>query len=817
MRTFLLIGFLCLPTVILAQPNTGGMVELIRITANLNANWKFAKGDPPGAAGETFNDASWRTVNLPHDWAIEGPFVPELSGETGKRPWQGQAWYRKKLPIRERLKDKKFFLCFDGVMAFPKIYVNGKLAGSWDYGYSSFYFDITPYLRFGSSNTLAVYVDTRNHDSRWYPGAGIYRKVRLIVTDKVHAGIWRTHITTPEVAKEQARVRLHTTVFNEAGQDELVSITQRIVDQEGKTVAVDSASCPVKASESHQFEQFISLSNPALWDIENPYLYTLVTQIHKQGQVCDEVFNTFGVRTFKFTPDDGFWLNGRRVQMKGVNLHHDLGALGAAFNTKARARQLRIMKEMGCNAIRTSHNAPAPELLDLCDQMGLLVIDELFDKFDGKADLLPGMPFAPFADRHAQNFIYRDYNHPSIILWSVGNEIGDVQGNVDGGFEKLRSIVASFRKYDASRPVTLVCDNKEAARLRHMDYYDVVAYNYGRRYAIARELAPEKAVIISESASTLSTRGFYSLPLPESKTAFADTLQLSSYDLNAPWWAEIPEDDFEWQKDDLFVTGEFVWTGFDYLGEPTPFGDGFAEKSRYEKTDLPRSSYFGIVDLAGLLKDRYYLYKSVWKPRDTTIHILPHWNWEGREGQNIPVFVYTNGDCAELFLNDRSLGRRCKNDTAGSNLERYRLMWHNVPYAPGKLRVVAYLNGQVLGEQTRETAGKASQLRLTADRRNLTADGEDLCFVTVEVLDDQGRVVPHADQLLKCSISGPAKIAAVDNGNPRSMKPFQRAEIEAFYGKAMVIVRTVEGQAGSVQLTVSNPGLKEAGITLEVR
>lgn len=800
----LLIAFSCQPA-----------FSQTRQTIDFNKNWKFAKGNPPAASAPWFDDAGWQTVRLPHDWAIAGPFDPTLSGETGKLPWKGEGWYRKSFRAEASWAGKRVYAVFDGVMAFPRVYVNGKLAGGWDYGYNSFYLDITALLLPGSDNLMAVYADTRQHDSRWYPGAGIYRKVQLIVTGPVHTAVWGTQITTPEVSEQQALVQIRTTVHNRSGQGETVNVQQFILGADGKTLASDSAACPVKAGESHVFEQFMVLPNPRLWSPEQPALYSVKTVLRKNGVICDEYSSSFGVRTIRFTADNGFLLNGKRVQLKGVNLHHDFGALGAAFNTRAMERQLEIMQRMGCNAIRTSHNVPAPELLDLCDRMGLLVINELFDKYDAKADVLPFMDFNEFAERQTRNFVERDRNHPCIFLWSAGNEIGDVQGNVDGGFAKLQAVVAAFRKYDPTRPVTLVCDNKDAAAMRHFDYYDVVSYNYGRRYALARQLAPQKAVIITESASTVSTRGFYELPLPAKKTDFTRSFQISSYDLNAPWWAEVPEDDFRWQQEDPFVAGEFVWTGFDYLGEPTPYGDWSIQESGFKKEDLPRSSYFGIVDLAGIPKDRYYLYKSVWKPEETTVHILPHWNWAGQDGKPFPVFVYTNGDCAELFLNGKSLGKRCKEPQSENSVARYRLMWMEVPYTPGTLRAVADQNNKIIGETSVKTAGVAAQIRLTPDRTTLRADGEDLCFITVEILDRDGNLCPLADNSVRFQVEGPAEIAGVDNGNPRSLAPFQTDNVQAFYGKAMLILRTSEGNPGKVWVTASGNGLREGRISIE--
>ncbi len=792
------------------------VAQTARTTIDFNKDWRFAKGEQAGAQAPGFDDAGWQTVRLPHDWAISGPFNPAGPGETGKLPWKGTGWYRKTFRLDAADAGKRVYLVFDGVMAFPKVYVNGQPAGEWDYGYNSFYLDISRLVRLDASNIVAVHADTRQHDSRWYPGAGIYRKVQLVLTDPVHIGIWGTYITTQDVSDQQAVVRIRTTIHNTDASEQSVSVQQYIVNASGVTQAVDSVGCPIRAGESHTYEQLIRLPNPQRWDVDHPNLYRIKTVVSRAGKACDAYWSTFGVRTAHFTSDDGFWLNGRRLQLKGVCLHHDQGALGGAFNTRAMERQLEIMRGMGCNAVRTSHNPPAPELLDLCDRMGFVVIDELFDKYDAKADVLPGADFAAFAERQVRNFVERDANHPSIILWSAGNEIGDVQGNVNGGFAKLQTVVAAFRKYDPSRPITLVCDNKDASAMRHFDYYDVLSYNYSRRYALARQLAPQKAVIITESASTVSTRGFYELPLPAKKTDFTHSLQVSSYDLNAPWWAEVPEDDFKWQQEDRFVAGEFIWTGFDYLGEPTPYGDNVAEDKMFKAEELPRSSYFGVVDLAGIPKDRYYLYKSVWKPEETTVHLLPHWNWPGQEGKPFPVFVYTNGDCAELFLNGVSFGKQCKNPAAENAVERYRLMWNAVPYAPGTLRAVAYQNGKVIGETTVKTAGPAAQIRLTPDRPTVQADGTDLCFVTVDILDKDGNLCPLADNRILFQVEGPGAIAGVDNGNPRSFEPFQANQVPTFNGKAMLILRSVEDGKGAIRITASSKGLQAGTATVQM-
>ena len=772
----------------------------------LQTGWKFARGNYERAFQINFDDSKWQDVTIPHDWAIEGPVMPDGDGNTGKLPWRDEGWYRTKLDIPDSYSGKRVYLVFDGIMAFPEIFVNGKPAGKWDYGYNSFYLDVTGFLRPGKDNLLAIKVDTRNHGSRWYPGAGIYRKVQMVVTDPVHVGIWGTYITTPVVKPDYSQVRIMTTVNNHSGSQENIRVENTIISPGGSEVARRSMSRTIAAGRSSDIEMTVTLTNPVRWDIDNPALYRVKTEVYRGDEISDTYTTDFGVRSIRFTADHGFYLNDRRVQLKGVNLHHDHGPLGAAFYTRAMERQLEIMKSMGCNAIRTSHNTPAPELLDLCDRMGLLVYNEVFDKWDNKADITPETDFQEFAQRNIRNFVVRDRNDPSIFIWSVGNEMGDIQSNSNNGFQKLNTMVTLVRKYDPTRPVTMACDNQNAPANRHFDYYDVHSYNYTRRWSLARQLEPNKSVIISESGSTLSTRGFYELPLPAEKTAFTNSLQVSSYDLHAPYWAEIPDDDFMWQQDEEYIAGEFVWTGIDYLGEPTPYGDMFVRKMGLEGKRGSRSSYFGIVDLCGIPKDRYYLYKSYWNQDETTVHILPHWNWDVKAGENIPVFVYTNGDCAELFLNGKSLGTKCKNPTARNSTERYRLMWNEVPYQPGELKAVAYKEGKNLGENIIKTAGEPFEIRLSPDRTTISQGGSDLSYIVVEAFDKDGNPCPLADNRIGLSITGPGIIAGVGNGDPQSLDPFQADYVKLFYGKALVIVRS-GSETGDVALTAESPGL----------
>ena len=791
-------------------------VGQVRMTNLLETGWKFYKGENTDAYQKDVDTSGWEEVVIPHDWAIAGPFIEGGDGNTGKLPWKGEGWYRRELNIPETYRGKRLYLVCDGIMAFPSIFINGTLAGNWDYGYNSFYLDITGFVEYNTNNSLAIHVDTRNHDSRWYPGAGIYRKMQLVAVNQVHIDIWGTYVTTPVIKPHYADVTIATTVNNFSDRDAQVSVSHVILTADDKEVGKNSISQTVTLDKKKLVESTITLTNPRRWDIIDPYMYKVRTEVRVGEEIVDVQETPFGIRDIRFTADDGFYLNDRRVQLKGVNLHSDFGPLGMAFNTRAMERQLEIMKDMGCNAVRTSHNTAAPELLDLCDRMGLLVFNEAFDKWDGKADITDTTDFENYAHRNIRNFVLRDRNHPSIFIWSVGNEMGDIQWNKDNGFHKLQTMVNYVRKFDDTRPVTMACDSYQGASMMHFRYYDIHSWNYGRRYALARQLEPNKAVIVSESASTVSTRGFYELPLPEEKTDFTASLQVSSYDLNAPEWAEIGDDDFMWQQEEPYIAGEFVWTGFDYLGEPTPYSNFFMRRMGLSDKEPSRSSYFGIVDLCGIPKDRYYLYKSYWNQDETTVHILPHWNWDDRKGQKVPVFIYTNGDCAELFLNGKSLGKKCKDPKSGKSVDRFRLMWHDVVYEPGVLKAVAYKEGTVIGENYMKSAGATTQLRLTPDRAKIHADGEDISYILVEALDLSGNPNPLAQNNLRVQVSGNGKLMGVGNGNPRSMNSFKSTSVDLFYGKAMIIVGG-SAEQGKIDIRVTAEGLtgSQATITIE--
>jgi hypothetical protein len=899
-------------------------------------DWRFTKGDLPGAEAADFDDSSWNQIRLPHDWAIAGPFDEDLPGETGKLPWKGVGWYRKEFSL-DRAPGSRVYFDFDGVMAFPQVYINGKLAGEWDYGYTSFRIDATPHVNLKGKNVVAVRVDTSNHGSRWYPGAGIYRKVMLEVREPVHIAEWGVFVTTPEVSDDSATVQLEVAVENHNERALAGKLNITFTDPTGQEIPQSSVDGEFAAGESTHKQSF-KISNPQRWDVDDPNLYSLKTELVVDGKVVDTQVTPLGVRTFKFTAEDGFHLNGRRVQLYGVNLHHDHGPLGAAFYTRAMERQLEIMKEMGVNALRTSHNAPAPEVLELCDRMGIIVWDECFDKWNHTADRVRGEPsHEEHGKRHLRSMVMRDRNHPSVVVWSIGNEIPDDREGVNP--DRVKMMADIVRDYDDSRPVTLGSCFPDHVAKGIYKALDVVGWNYLRRYGSHRDLMPEIPIVYSESASALSSRGFFNPELATTKTDYAPGLQVCSYDLNSAPWSDIPDAEFSLMKKDPFVAGEFVWTGFDYLGEPTPYPRD------------AKSSYFGIVDLCGIPKDRYWLYRSYWRPDAQTLHIVPHWNWPNHVGQNVPVFVYTNGDSAELFLNGKSLGRRTKGEapprplnfvvgrpvTASSSqpgnepirasdgdftsrwcadsddpiqwlqvdleetqpvkcivveMEKeaknygyviktsldgeswsvvitkkasrqpqwggpsasihdldsqarfvriefddlrdrawasirelgvygeraesayydctydYRLRWNEVVYEPGELKVVAYNEGKEIGTATMKTAGDPAKLRLTPDRNKLTASGDDLCYVTVEALDAEGVLCPLAENKINFTIEGPAEIAGVGNGSPTSLESFQADSRKLFFGKAMLIVRTKEGEFGAIKIAADSDGLQ---------
>jgi beta-galactosidase len=791
--------------------------------------------EPEGLQIPAVSDNGWRLVDLPHDWAIEGPFSDTLENNTGLLPWKGIGWYRKHFTIKDSDKDKRIYIDFDGAMAYAKVWLNGRFVGEWPYGYTSFRLDLTPYILTGKENVIAVRLDTKSWDSRWYPGAGIYRNVWLVKTSQLHIAQNGVFCTTPEIKKERAVLSVNSEVENHYNEPLPVTVKALVykLDKNLKpslaSVAESvSATATIMGMKNHGFRLDIPVANPVLWDIDDPELYRVEVIVSQGNTITDRYETNIGFRTLNFTPRNGFFLNGHRVDVRGVCNHHDLGALGAAFNTRAAERQLEILKEMGCNAIRTSHNPPAPELLDLCDRMGFLVEDEAFDawKTPKKRNDYNKL-FYPWHEEDLKAMVRRDRNHPSVFIWSIGNEVNDQ--NNPALSESMRTLVKSE---DNTRPVTSGCNWDESGTNGFQKTLDVFGINYRLyRYEAFFALKDNDNLPIhsSESASTISSRGEYFFPVVEgdlnNNLPGKGIFQISSYDLAYPAWATTP--DQQWTMNDKYpaVFGEFVWTGFDYIGEPTPYGGDLTGVQpgtrRYEQakqmldkqgvTEVPsRSSYFGIMDLAGFKKDRFYLYQSHWRPDLPMAHILPHWNWPERKGLITPVHVYTSGDEAELFLNGKSLGRKKKGEF------EYRLRWDDVVYQPGELQVVAYKNGEKWAEDVMKTTGKASRLSMAADRPSILADGKDLIFVTVRIEDKDKLLVPGTTNMINFSITGPGRIVATDNGNATDHMSFQSPSRKAFNGLCLVIVTAEKGASGNITVKGESRGLKTSTVTINI-
>jgi beta-galactosidase len=834
----LLFFFISLSSVTWSQKSPG-------MKESFNSGWKFIKYDfssdekavikePLGLLQPSADDSAWRTVDLPHDWAIEGPFSDTLENSTGLLPWKGIGWYRKHFTIGNEDSGKRIYIDFDGAMANARVWINGKFAGEWPYGYSSFRIDITPFILVGKENVIAVRLDTKNWDSRWYPGAGLYRNVWLVKKSQVHVAYNGLYCTTPEINKDHGSLSVDAEIVNHKDEPVSVSVRAAVYKLDSRQQISEkpvAESVPVtsfiEGNNDHRFRLDLTIENPLLWDINDPELYRVVLTVRSGEETADICQADIGFRTLQFTPRNGFMLNGRKVEIKGVCNHHDLGALGAAFNISAARRQLTILKEMGCNAIRTSHNPPAPELLDLCDRMGFMVEDEAFDAWKtGKKPNDYNRLFDAWHEEDLRAFVRRDRNHPSVIIWSIGNEVPD-QGNTALA-ESLRRIVKS---QDDTRPVTSACDNPKSGTNGFEKALDVFGINY-RLKAYESFFAMKDNDNLpfhsSESASTVSSRGEYFFPVVQgdldNNLPGKKIFQISSYDLAYPEWATTP--DQQWEMMDRYPAtfGEFVWTGFDYIGEPTPYDADITslEKIRdenYKKyiikmlgflgtEEIPsRSSYFGIMDLAGFKKDRFWLYQSKWRPDLPMAHILPHWNWPERKGLVTPVHVYTSGNAAELFLNGKSLGLKKKGQY------EYRLRWDDVVYQPGELKVVAYKDGVKWAEDVMKTTGKPSQIELSCDRDNIKVDGYDLAFITVRIEDSEGLTVPRSSNQVNFSIEGPGVIVATDNGDATSHDSFQSTSRKAFNGMCLVIVKATKG-AASFKVRADSKGLKSASVTI---
>lgn len=777
----------------------------VRQEMTLSDGWWFSR-----------DSVEWQEVTVPHDWAIAGPFdkkwdlqyvaieqngekeKTEKSGRSGALPWVGKGYYKKELEIREQ--PISAMLVFDGAMSEPVVRINGQYAGRWAYGYNAFRIDATSLLHKGT-NIIEVSLNNMEESSRWYPGGGIYRPVTLILGQRAMLDDWETYFRTVKIENDAATVDVGVAAKGDY-HDGYWAVDVALRDTKGCIVAQSHS--PI--AKDGTFSDKLKVEKPHLWSPESPYLYILETKLYHHLQLVDEKKTKVGIRTVAVGKDIGFQLNGQTRKIKGVCLHHDLGPLGAAVNKAALIRQIRLMKEMGCDAIRTAHNMPSTMQMEVCDSMGMMVMAESFDMWiypkckNGYARF-----FKEWSDRDIENLVKCHRNHPSIIMWSIGNEIPE-QWSEEG-----RNIAAHLQnichELDPSRPVTQGMDRAEAAlKSGFAQTMDVPGFNYRvHKYENNLKQLPQGFLLGSETASTVSSRGVYKFPVEISNHAVYNDGQCSSYDTEYCSWSNLPDDDWCMQDDYPWVIGEFVWTGFDYLGEPTPYDEYWPS----------RSSYFGICDLAGLPKDRYFLYRSKWNQQKHTLHVLPHWTWQGREGKTTPVYCYTDWPEAELFVNGVSQGRKSKNPS--SRLDRYRLRWNDVVYAPGEIKVVAYdSNGQAVDEKTVRTAGKAAALRLEPDKKLLSSDGNDLSFITVSMVDKDGNLVPQADHQLSFEVSGAGLFKAACNGDATSLEPFTQPTMRLFNGQLVLVVQTKK-EKGDILVKVKEvTNRKQGGISSEL-
>ena len=807
-----------------------------RTQVTLEKGWRFTREDNPRSHEAAYDDSEWQTVRVPHDWAIYGPFdkandihrtaivqdgqttAIEHYGRTGGLPFTGAGWYRNTFSIPGFSEDKRVTIKFDGAMSNARVFVNGKEAGYWPNGYNTFYFDITRLIHpDGQENTLAVRLENFEEQSRWYPGAGLYRNVHLITTNDAYIPLWGTYVTTPEVNEKFARVNVRTKVVT-SGEESYKLVTE-ITDGASRVVATDEAI--LTPYDLDEFSQSLIVENPLLWDISRPNLYQVSSKLYRDGQLVDEYITPFGIRTIELVADEGFYLNGRLVKFQGACLHHDLGPLGAAVNEAAIRRQIRIMQDMGVNAIRTSHNMPAPEYVRIADEMGMMLMVETFDEWAiPKVKNGYNRYFNEWAEKDLINVLHHYRNNPSVVMWCIGNEVGE-QSHRQGA-KVARFLQDICHREDPTRPVTNGMDRVDHVLSNHTAaIMDVPGFNYRSfRYQEAYERLPQQLVLGSETTSALSSRGVYKFPVERKSMALYDDHQASSYDLEHASWSNLPEDDFIQHEDLHYAMGEFIWTGFDYLGEPTPYYHHWPS----------HSSLFGAVDLAGIPKDRFYLYRSHWNKEEETLHILPHWNWQGREGEVTPVFVYTNHPSAELFINGKSQGVRTKDLTipldgsyteeAQKSLERqkrYRLMWMDTRYESGTVKVVAYdEEGNAVAEKEIRTAGKPHRLILEADRTTIDADGKDLSFITVSVVDREGNPCPNVNELVRFNVKGAGTYRAGANGNPASLDLFHLPQMHLFNGQLVAIVESTE-TPGTITLEATSKGLRKASISIQTK
>lgn len=815
--------------VVLTLPAIAGEREVLR----LREGWKFTREDSPAFKDVSYNATKWQSVVVPHDWAIYGPFDPSIDKQflaisqdgqktpiyhiarTGGLPHVGVGWYRNTftLPHSHKAGDR-VEIKFDGAMSNARVYINGKEAIYWPYGYSSFYADITDFIDpTKKEQTVAVRLENSSETSRWYPGAGLYRNVWVTFASGVKVAEWGHQITTPRVEKEWAQVNIKTTLENTLRvAPESISVITSILD--GDKV-VHTSKATGNSLFDNVLEQNLRIEQPKLWDIRQPNLYTALTEVYVDGKRVDSYKTSFGVRTIELIPDKGFFLNGRMVKFRGVCLHHDLGPLGGASNKRGYERQIKMMQDMGVNAIRTSHNMPAPEFIEAANEMGIMVMAESFDEWQiAKVENGYHKYFDEWADRDLTNLARQFRNAPSIVMWSIGNEV-DEQG-AKGGNKVAYLLQSILHREDPTRPVTVGMNNPKGSMDNNFAaIMDVAGFNYYNwTYKEAYERLPQRLVLGAETTSTLSSRGIYKFPVERRAMAKYDDQQCSSYDVEHCGWSNLPEDDFMNHEDYHYNIGEFIWTGIDYLGEPTPY-----------YTEWPsHSSYFGAVDLAGIEKDRFYLYRSHWNKGEETLHILPHWNWQGREGKVTPIFVYTNHPTAELFINGKSQGKRTKDlsittDTPRDSLQRqprYRLMWMNTIYEAGEVKVVAYdKEGNVAATKVTKTAGKPYAVRMKLENDNIKADGEDIAYVRVQIVDREGNVVPTATHEVTFQATGAGEFHAAANGDATCIVPFQSKQQPAFSGQLTAIVRSAK-EAGTIILKASVRGLKSDTIRINV-
>lgn len=801
----------------------------------LQKNWKFTREDNSAFSQSTFNDIKWHNVTIPHDWAIYGPFdmendiqrtaikqdgqkdAIEHTGRTGGLPFVGVGWYRTTFDLPDFSNDKKVFIQFDGAMSNPEVFINGQKAGQWHNGYNTFFLDISNWVK-NKNNSLAVRLDNLTQMSRWYPGAGLYRNVHIITKNKTHIPIWGVHITTPEIQSKFAKVDINTEFVSE--NIENIEVETEIFNPKGEKVAQSK----VKSSQytsNNTINQQIFIDFPQLWDIKQPNLYKAITKLYKNGKLEDQTETTFGIRSIEVKPNDGFYLNGKKIKLKGVCLHHDLGALGSAVNEAAIRRQILLMQDMGANAIRTSHNMPAPEYVKIADEMGMLLAVESFDEWAiPKVQNGYHLYFKDWAEKDLTNLVKHYRNNPSVIMWFIGNEVEE-QSNIEGS-RVARFLQDVIQKYDSTRPISNGMDRPDDILKNNMAAtMDLVGFNYRPfKYEEAYKKLPQQLLLGSETVSTISSRDVYKFPVERKAMAKYPDQQTSSYDVEHCSWSNLPEDNFIYDEELPYMIGEFIWTGIDYLGEPTPY---YVEWPSH-------SSYFGAVDLATLPKDRFYLYRSHWNKSEETLHILPHWTWNGREGEVTPIFVYTNHPTAEVFINGKSQGKQTKNlsiplretenpesQKTFERQKRYRLMWLNTKYEPGSVKVVAYNDkGEAVAEKEIHTAGKPYQIKLTADRNYIKADGKDLAYITVEVVDKEGNVCPNVNDLVQFEVKGAGKFRASANGDATSLDLFHEPKMHLFNGKLMAIVQASE-KTGEIIFKAKSQKIKGNQIKIQVK